>query len=180
MHFPDWPDYRPKDRRNGLRNIAFACAVTALGWFAVSVLWAAYHNHDMSYQVMQTIATAFAVTATAVVASVILFFFSLFGVRKQAPPLTRFAFQPSTLVIAPDGLALSSGSLHGELRWHELRGITRNTPYRLGADPYQLGVRAIRLDVGGASIDILDIYHWPIEHIEYVIRKYAGRVVAAP
>jgi hypothetical protein len=68
----------------------------------------------------------------------------------------------ATLIITPSGLALAQGDLQGELRWRELRGISTNREAGLS------------LRVAGATIRILDIYQWPLEHIAQTIRGHAG------
>ncbi len=96
--------------------------------------------------------------------------------KMARPPIKDW--QKVMLVVAPDGLALVQGTLTGELRWRELRGVRMGK----GAAAYTAGGRGavslpgVHLDVAGATITIVDLYHWPLAHIrEQIEKQWNGR-----
>ncbi|GEM_PF-3319522 len=80
-------------------------------------------------------------------------------------------WQRSALVLGPGGMALEQGELVGELRWEEVRKIanrTRGASFTLDSGGTQ---PCVRLDVTGASIMVLDVYHRPLFFIHDLIES---------
>jgi hypothetical protein len=99
-------------------------------------------------------------------------FFLLFWLvgYRSGPRLKNW--KKSCLVISPLGIALVQGDLRGEMRWEELRDVK----YRPRAPSFALTpadvVSGIALNVEGATIFILDIYHRPLKEIYNRIMDY--------
>jgi hypothetical protein len=78
----------------------------------------------------------------------------------------------ATLVVSPSALALLQGDLKGELRWREIVKLTlQKNALFTGSGTVGHG---LLIQVQGASILVLDIFHWPIEHVEWLLRKHSG------
>jgi hypothetical protein len=78
------------------------------------------------------------------------------------------------LIVTPLGLALRQGDLRGELRWAEVVGLS-GRGWRTAIAPDRELRGGLLLKVAGASILLADIYHWPMQYIASLIRRYSGR-----
>ncbi len=101
------------------------------------------------------------VTGIAFIFAILLF---LLGVSSQSNTANRpiKKWKQAGLVISPAGLALSQGTMEGELKWAD---ITKVTFQKRAAD-------GILIDVTGAQIKILDLYDRPLFLIYQHIMKY--------
>ncbi len=72
----------------------------------------------------------------------------------------------AVLIITPDALALQQGELCGELRWGELLSVSSRGGKELSS---------LNLKVRGASIQLFDIYHWPLEVAARLIAEFSGK-----
>ncbi len=169
---PGAPTYLPRSwRENGWRRLSLALLLAGVLW---SVAYVVYAQLGLARQL------EFLGLIPAVLVSSALFFLVSLVPRRHSHIPRRF--RNATLIVTPDGMALSQGTLQGELRWHELRGIkTKTGSFTLSRPDVSFAlsrsdvvVPGIELQVQGASILVADIYHWPIAHIDQVIRHYAG------
>jgi hypothetical protein len=76
-----------------------------------------------------------------------------------------------TLIITPLAMALQQGDLRGELRWEELLSLSSSSRRR--AAPKNLA--NLTLKVRGASIQLLDIYQWPLDCAAELIARYSRK-----
>jgi hypothetical protein len=95
--------------------------------------------------------------------------------KMTVPPIK--GWQQAMLVIAPDGLALTQGTLTGELRWRELKNakLGKGSAVSAAGGRTNAAVAGIHLQVAGASITIADLYHWPLSHaLEQIHAHWRG------
>jgi hypothetical protein len=80
-------------------------------------------------------------------------------------------WQDVTLIITPLAMALQQGDLRGELRWEELLSLSSSNRRR--AAPKNLA--RLTLKVRGASIQLFDIYQWPLDCAADLIARYSRK-----
>src|SRR5262245_14937040 len=157
-----WARERLKPVNAGRTGLAMCAGLflSGLVWFVIGVSMV---NQRRGIEVWLAVGLAIAF-ASLILAPLI------YGLaRKRAPRLKNW--QKSALVVGPAGLALEQGELVGELRWEEVRKIAnlgKSASFTLDSRGTQ---PCIRLDVAGASIMVLDLYHRPLFHIHELIES---------
>ena len=81
------------------------------------------------------------------------------------------SWQDVALIVTPIAMALQQGDLRGELRWQELLSVS-NRGWR-NAAPKNL--TSLILKVRGASIQLFDIYQWPLDCAAELIATYSRK-----
>ena len=77
----------------------------------------------------------------------------------------------ATLILTPLALALQQAELRGELRWEELLSVSNHGWHRTAAE----NLANLTLKVRGASIQLFDIYQWPLDCAAELIATYARK-----
>jgi hypothetical protein len=101
------------------------------------------------------------------------FLFLIGGLLAKTRTKVPKKMRKATLFISPSGLALSQAELKGELRWSEITKVKRPTATNFALSSSEMAP-GVWLHVKGATIFVADIYQWPAEHIEWLIRKHSG------
>jgi hypothetical protein len=112
--------------------------------------------------------------------SLILVFCGLFAVlawstTRRPTGLVRIKhWQKSSLVIAPDGLALVQGDMSGRLAWDEVLDVKVRTRPALFQTYGSTNMPGIVLKVEGAEVVIADLYDRPLPLIYQQVHHYWG------
>ncbi len=156
-HRPDWTDWQTiytTYRHNNWNRTALAFLVIGVAWFTAFALLA-----QREIAAILALLGLIAMGLTGLV-----FLFGLVATyQRKGPKKLRDAM----LIVSPSGLALSQGELKGEMRWREIQNLKMQKTGTVGGS-------GLLIQVAGASILIADIYQWPAQHIEWLIRKHSG------
>jgi hypothetical protein len=151
-------------RHNDWTRVALCMAVTGGVWLAAFGL---LNHRDNEFLLV-----------VGIIALVLAFVTLLLGLAVRAGRGTPKKFRNAVLIVSPSALALSQGDLKGELRWREIqkiklqKGSSTAVGSHYGYNSSGVGP-GVLITVKGALILIADVYHWPAEHIESLIRKHA-------
>lgn len=149
-------------RGSGGRAFAIGCMYTGLFWIIGGPVAGAFQDH------FNGAAWCSAGFFFAILGLLFSFIFSsertLRGGQKE--------WTKSGLIISPIGLAIIQNKLRGEMKWNELKRLV----YPVKRTSFQSGRSnrpgSIRLDFGGGSVDIFDIYCHPLDAVHERIRGY--------
>ncbi|MFT3882667.1 MAG: hypothetical protein QM703_23820 [Gemmatales bacterium] len=78
----------------------------------------------------------------------------------------------SGVVISPIGLAIIQDKLRGEMKWNELKRLVFPVKRTSLDTSNSTRIGSIRLDFGGGSVDIFDIYCHPLDVVHERIKGY--------
>lgn len=81
-------------------------------------------------------------------------------------------WRQSGLIISPLGLAIIQNKLRGEMRWNELKRLVFPVKRTSFQSSRSNRPGSIRLDFGGGSVDIYDIYCHPLDVVYQRIKGY--------
>lgn len=103
-----------------------------------------------------------------------LIFFAASFARVQSGQLGR-NWKASSLVISPEGLAMSQGDLQGEITWPEVREIRHAPKTKSFTADYRPAHLGIVLKLAGADVLIANIYDRPLHVIHRRLLAASGR-----
>ena len=81
-------------------------------------------------------------------------------------------WKQSSLIISPIGLAIIQNKLRGEMKWNELKRLVFPVKRTSFQSSRSNRPGSIRLDFGGGSVDIFDIYCHPLDAVYERIKGY--------
>jgi len=81
-------------------------------------------------------------------------------------------WKQSGLIISPIGLAIIQNKMRGEMKWNELKRLVFPVKRTSFQSSRSNRTGSIRLDFGGSSVDIFDIYCHPLDAVYQRIKGY--------
>lgn len=149
-------------RIGGTRSVAFGIGLWlgAIGWFIAA--WATHEDGWVGGGIF------------LLLAGLLAFLIGLVRRHSSSPDRGIKNWKQSGLVISPVGIALAQGTLQGQLKWSELRGVEFRTSPRSFRMSSVNAVAGIVLKIDGSALAIVDLYNEPLETIHAIITRFWG------